>query len=77
MSPARDQRLTARPLGVLLVTGGRTHQENYAPEFQKDPRCRIVGLTDEDGLSSDRERWNRELAETLGVPLLAGLDRAL
>lgn len=65
------------PLGVLLVTGGRTHQENYAPEFAKDPRCRLVGLTDEADVTPERARWNRELAEALDVPLLPRLDEAL
>ena len=67
----RDRR------GVLLVTGGRTHQENYAAMFAADPRCRLVGLTDEADVSADRKRWNAQLADSLGVPLLPDLDAAL
>ena len=64
-------------LGVLLVTGSRTHQENYAPKFAEDPRCRLVGLTDEADVSPDRDRWNRELADALGVPFFDSLEKAL
>lgn len=66
-----------RALGVLLITGGRTHQENYAPLFAADPRCELIGLTDESEVTSERSRWNRELAETLGVPVLPDLRDAL
>ena len=30
----------APPYGVLLVSGGMTHQENYGPGFAADPRAR-------------------------------------
>jgi predicted dehydrogenase len=66
-----------RSYGVLLVAGGRTHQENYAPWFAADPRCRLVALTDEPGVPAERARWNRELAAELGVPYLEDLDAAL
>ena len=65
------------PFGVLLVTGGMTHQENYGRGFQADSRCQIVGLTDETGVDPRRGRLNRELAEELKVPLLPDLDQAL
>jgi len=65
------------PLGVLLVTGMRTHQENYAPAFAADPRCRLVGLTDESDVPELRDRLNRELADELKVPFLDDLDAAL
>jgi predicted dehydrogenase len=65
------------PLGVLLVAGGRTHQEDYALQFRSDPRCRLIGLADERGVPAHRARWNRELAESLGIPLLDDLDAAL
>lgn len=65
------------PLGVLLITGGRTHQENYAPAFAADRRCRLVGLTDEANVDANRTAWNAELARTLGIPLLPNLDAAL
>lgn len=67
----------ANPFGVLLVTGGRTHQENYAAGFAADSRCRLVGLTDEEGLGEDRRLWNRQLADKLGVPLLPDFHAAL
>ncbi len=63
--------------GILLVGGGRTHQENYARQFASDSRCRLVGVTDEDNVSSSRARWNDELAQRLGVPLLDDLDSSL
>ena len=63
--------------GILLVTGGMTHQEGYARGFQADPRCKIVGLTDELDVNQRRAHLNRELAIQLGVPLLPNLDTAL
>ncbi len=69
--------MTAPPLGVLLITGGRTHQENYAPLFAADPRCRLIGLTDESDVPPARATWNAELAGKLGVPLLPDLGAAL
>ena len=65
------------PFGVLLVTGGMTHQEGYSKGFQADPRCRVVGLADEADVDERRARLNRELAEEIGVPLLPDLDAAL
>lgn len=66
-----------RRFGVLLITGGRTHQENYAAAFAADPRCRLVGLADEPDVSVERKTWNAELAKKLGVPLLPDLEAAL
>ncbi len=68
--------MTAR-YGVLLVGGGRSHQENYALDFGADDRCRLVGIADEEGVGEKRARSNKELADTLGVPLLPDLNRAL
>ena len=65
------------PFGVLLVTGGMTHQENYGRGFQSDPRCRIVGLTDEADVDSRRRALNRRLAGEMEVPFLPDLDQAL
>jgi myo-inositol 2-dehydrogenase / D-chiro-inositol 1-dehydrogenase len=65
------------PYGVLLVTGGRTHQENYARMFAADPRCRLVALADEANVPPQRAAWNRQLAEELGLPYLPDLDAAL
>ncbi len=63
--------------GVLLVSGSRTHQENYAPQFAADARCRLVGLTDEPNLPELRQKLNRELATELRIPYLPDLEQAL
>jgi predicted dehydrogenase len=63
--------------GVLLVAGGFTHQENYGPAFAADPRCQIIGVTDEVGVDARRERLNRRLASEMQVPYLPDLDEAL
>ena len=65
------------PFGVLLVTGGMTHQENYGRDFQEDPRAKVVGLTDESNVDQRRARLNRELADEMGIPLLPDLNDAL
>lgn len=64
-------------IGVLLVTGGMTHQEGYAAGFRADPRARIVAVTDEADVDPPRARANRKLASDLGVPYIANLDDAL
>ncbi len=61
---------------VLLVTGGRTHQENYAASFRADSRVRIVAVADERGLTEYRRKYNRLFAEELGVPYIEGLEEA-
>ena len=63
--------------GVLLLGGDRTHQENYGPDFAEDPRCQLIGLTDEAGVPSQRDAWNRSLAQRLGIPFFPHLDQAL
>lgn len=63
--------------GVLLIGGAQTHQENYARGFAADPRCRLIGLTDESGVPRRRQELNAELAASLQIPLLADLDAAL
>jgi predicted dehydrogenase len=75
----RGPRPAARkpPYGVLLVAGAYTHQENYAEDFAADPRCRLVGLTDEPDVPPRRKALNEVLAQKLGIPLLPDLDRAL
>ncbi len=65
------------PFGVLLVTGGMTHQESYGRDFQADSRCKVIGLTDESDVDARRSRLNRDLAEKMNVPLLPDLDQAL
>ncbi len=63
--------------GILLVSGGRTHQETYAAAFAADPRCRIIAVTDEADIDAQRREWNEQLAKSLGVPYLADLEAAL
>ena len=63
--------------GILLVSGGRTHQETYAAAFAADPRCRLVAVTDEPDIDAPRREWNEQLARSLGLPYLADLGAAL
>ena len=63
--------------GVLLVAGRQTHQENYAPQFVTDPRCRLVALSDEKDIPDKRKALNAALADELEIPYIADLDRAL
>jgi predicted dehydrogenase len=65
------------PYGVLLVTGSHTHQENYAAAFAADKRCRLVAVTDEPDIDKPRRALNERLADALGVPYVADLDKAL
>jgi len=67
----------SRPHGVLLVTGMKTHQENYAPLFAADPRCRVIAVTDELDISNQRAEWNRQLASEMNIPYIPDLDEAL
>lgn len=64
-------------LGVLLVAGKLTHQENYCQQFRNDKRCQLIAVTDETDVSPERRRLNRELATELGIPYLPDLDEAL
>jgi myo-inositol 2-dehydrogenase/D-chiro-inositol 1-dehydrogenase len=66
-----------RPYGVLLLGGGRTHQESYALDFRGDPRCRLVALADEADVTPARDALNRWLAAELAIPYISGLDEAL
>lgn len=63
--------------GVLLVSGLRTHQENYAVNFEKDPRCQVVALTDEADVPAERAQLNEAYATQLGIPYVPELDLAL
>lgn len=65
------------PYGILLISGGQTHQEMYARAFAADERCRLIGLVDEAGVPGRRAELNRQLAEELGAPVLDDLDAAL
>lgn len=63
--------------GVLLVSGGHTHQENYGAAFAADPRCRVIAVTDEADVDARRRELNERLATTLRVPYIVDLDAAL
>ena len=63
--------------GVLLLGGNQSHQENYARDFASDPRCRLIGVTDEVDVSPRRSHLNQQLAEDLGIPMLPDLRQAL
>lgn len=63
--------------GVLLVTGGMTHQEGYAAGFRADPRARIIAVSDEADVDARRAALNRKLAADLQVPYIPDLDDAL
>jgi myo-inositol 2-dehydrogenase / D-chiro-inositol 1-dehydrogenase len=67
----------AGEFGLLLIAGAHTHQENYARAFLSDPRCQIVGLTDEAGVSPRRKELNQRLAGELDVPWLPDLEEAI
>ena len=49
----------------------------YAPAFAADPRCRLIGLADENDVSPRRRALNEQLAQSLGIPQLASLEDAL
>ena len=66
-----------RTYGVLLVAGDLTHQENYGAAFGRDPRCRVVAVTDEPGVPERRDRLNRRLARRFGIPFIPDLSDAL
>ncbi len=67
----------APPLGVLLVTGSHTHQENYALELAADPRCRLIGVTDADNVGPRRQALNAALAHRLGTAYIDNFAAAL
>lgn len=70
--------MTAPPTyGLLLISGNLTHQENYARALAADPRCRLIGLTDEPDLPQRRAELNQMLADELEIPLLPDIDAAL
>ena len=69
--------MSVQQFGVLLVSGRLTHQENYALNLRADPRCIVVGLSDEAEISSERAQLNRQFAEDMGIPYWPNLDEAL
>lgn len=69
--------MSSQQLGVLLISGRLTHQENYALNFRADPRCRLVGLSDEVDVPPERAGLNKQFAQDLGIPYWPDLDEAL
>ena len=69
--------MTEANLGVLLVAGKLTHQENYSRQFQADPRCTLVAVTDEEDIDPERRQLNEALARELEIPYISDLDGAL
>jgi predicted dehydrogenase len=63
--------------GILLVTGGQTHQEEYAAAFAEDDRCKLVGVTDEKDVDRRRRDLNQQLARHHGIPYFSEIDEAL
>ena len=69
--------MSSHQFGVLLISGRLTHQENYALNLRADPRCTLVGLTDEKDVPPERAQLNRQFAEDLDIPYWPDLDEAL
>ena len=69
--------MSSQHFGVLLVSGRLTHQENYALNLRADPRCTLVGLSDELDVSPERAFLNKQYAEDLGIHYWPDLDEAL
>lgn len=69
--------MSEKRYGVLLITGGQTHQETYALAFAADKRVRVVALTDESNISPRRRRLNEGLAKQLNIPYIPDLDEAI
>ncbi|MCS7166150.1 MAG: Gfo/Idh/MocA family oxidoreductase [Gemmatales bacterium] len=69
--------MSGKRYGVLLITGGRTHQETYAQAFAADKRVRLVGLSDEPDVTPCRRAWNEKLAKQLNIPYIEDISDAL
>ena len=66
--------MSSQQFGVLLISGRLTHQENYALNLRADPRCTLVGLTDEKDVPPERAQLNKQFAEDLDIPYLPARD---
>ena len=69
--------MSSQQFGVLLISGRLTHQENYALNLRADPRCTLVGLSDELDVPPERALLNKQYAEDLDIPYWPDLDEAL
>lgn len=61
--------MRASELGVVLVGGLRSHQENYAAAFAAEG-CRLLAVGLPEGLSPEEADRHRELAEQYELPVL-------
>jgi predicted dehydrogenase len=78
LEPAQTKLAPIRPpYGVLLVSGDATHQPFYAEALAADPRCRLIGVTDEADTPARRSELNQQYARRLGLAWLPDLQRAL
>src|SRR5258708_37378056 len=73
----RASAMSKGKYGILLVTGGQTHQEEYAAAFAEDDRCKLVGVTDEKDVDPRRRDLNQQLARHHGVPYFSDIGEAL
>ena len=64
-------------LGVLLIGGKRSHQENHAHVFSEHPCCQLVAVADEPDAPKLRHDLNQELADDHGIPYIRNVDEAL
>ncbi|MCS7158908.1 MAG: Gfo/Idh/MocA family oxidoreductase [Gemmatales bacterium] len=69
--------MTRKTYGILLVTGGQTHQESYALAFAADQRAQLRAITDEAEVSPRRRSLNEQLAKQLNIPYVPNLTEAL
>jgi len=67
----------AGPIGLLLIGGSYTHQEGYARDLARDPRVRLIGITDAADITPRRRELNARLAQELNIPVLPDLQAAL
>jgi predicted dehydrogenase len=74
---APHRKRATPPFGILFVAGDYTHQPNYAAAFRADPRCRLIGLTDEANVPPRRKALNEQFARRLEIPLLPDFEAAL
>jgi myo-inositol 2-dehydrogenase / D-chiro-inositol 1-dehydrogenase len=69
--------MSNRKWGILLLGGSQTHLEDYSRGFEADPRCRLIGLADENEITPRRRTLNDKLATELNVPYFESLSEAL
>ena len=62
---------------LLLSFSPYSHQRNFIPVYRRHPRIRLVAVADETDIDPSLEALNRRWADELGIPYIAGVDRAL